>query len=224
MEYQRGGVIVTKHAGLSLMLGVILAFIGSAFMPGNFLIDSVDPIDYLATVDAWAGNAILAQWMTFIVLVAMMLMVFGVLGLYPLAASQGGRGGMLLQFGIIASIIEWSVLVIAQGMRHFSIHLLQRDELGHAGLDFAAAALDVHVVTIAVTMMFLALFPIATLLTGLGLVSRFASMDVYKIASYVLVVGGIVGLVNFIIALNAPDVGLDLLLYVNSLVLWAGGI
>lgn len=213
-----------RHAGLALMLGVVLAFVGSMFMPGNFLIDTADPVDYASTVEAWAGNAVLAQWMTFITLIAMMLMVFGVLGLYPLASSQEGLAGRLLQFGIIASIIEWSILVIAQGMRHFSIHLLQRDALGHSNADFASGALEVYVVTIGVTMTFLALFPIATLLTGLGLSARFGSMDIYKIASYLLVLGGIIGMVNFIVALNAPDVGLDLLLYVNSIVLWVGGV
>ena len=206
------------------MLGVALAFVGSLFMPGNFLIDTADPIDYASTVDAWANNTVLAQWMTFLILISMMLMVFGALGLYPLASSQGGLAGRLLQFGIVASIIEWSILVIAQGMRHFSIHLLQRDELGHSGLDFATGALEVHVVTIAITMAFLALFPIATFLTGYGLAARFSSMDVYKIASYTLVIGGAVGFVNFIFALNSPDLGLDLLLYVNSAILWIGGI
>ena len=83
---------MTRHAGLALMLGVVLAFVGSLFMPGNFLIDMADPIDYTSTVNAWAGNAILAQWMTFIILISMMLMVFGALGLYPLASSQGGAG------------------------------------------------------------------------------------------------------------------------------------
>ncbi len=215
---------MTKHAGLALMLGVVLAFVGSMFMPGNFLIDTADPTDYASTVSAWADNTILAQWMTFIILIAMMFMVFGVLGLYPLASSQGGLAGRMLQYGIVASIIEWSILVVAQGMRHFSIHLLQRDDLGHSGMDFATAALEAHVLTIAITMAFLALFPIATFLTGYGLAARFGSMDLYKIASYLLVIGGIVGFINFIIALNSPDVGLDLLLYVNSIVLWVGGI
>ena len=215
---------MTKQAGLALMLGVVLAFVGSMFMPGNFLIDMADPIDYASTVDSWANNTVLAQWMTFIILISMMLMVFGVLGLYPLASSQGGLAGRLLQYGIIASIIEWSILVIAQGMRHFSIHLLQREDLGHSGMDFATAALETHVLTIAITMAFLALFPIATFLTGYGLAARFGSMDVYKIASYLLVIGGAVGFINFIIALNSPDVGIDLLLYVNSVVLWVGGI
>ncbi len=205
------------------MLGVALASIGSLFMPGNFLIATADPIDYASTVNAWADNAILAQWMTFIILIAMLLMVFGALGLYPLASTQGGLAGRLLQFGIVASIIEWSILVIAQGMRHFSIHLLQRDDIGHTGLDFAGAALEAHVLTIAVTMAFLALFPIATFLTGYGLAARFGSMDIYKIASYVLVIGGLVGFVNFIVALYLPEFGVNLLLYVNSAVLWIGG-
>jgi hypothetical protein len=206
------------------MLGIVLAFVGSLFMPGAFLIDTIDPFDYTAAIDAWADNAVLAQWMTFISLIAMLFLIFGVLGLYPLASSQGGLAGRLLQFGIVASVIEWSVMAITHGMRHFSIILLQRGDPGHAGIDAAAVAFDIHLATIAVTLAFMALFPIGTLLTGLGLAARFGPMNIYKIASYLLVIGGIVGLVNFIIALNSPDVALDLLLYVNSAVLYVGGI
>ena len=70
----------------------------------------------------------------------------------------------------------------------------------------------------------MALYPLASIMVGIGLSSRFASMDVYKIAGYVLVLAGLVGLVNYLIALNAPDVGLQNLLYVNSAVLYIGGI
>ncbi len=219
--------MLTKHAGLSLMAGIILSFVGALFMPGN-LINTVNPTDYHEAVQAMGDPAILAQWMTFISLVGTLFMVFGALGLYPLATSQGGLAGRLLQFGIIASVIEWSVLIIATGMRHFAIHLLQRAELGDFGSmtagDFADGALVVHIAMIGITLTFMALFPLATLLTGIGLAGRFGSMDIYKIASYLLVLGGIVGLVNFIVAINAPEVGLDLLLYVNSVVLYIGGI
>ena len=224
MDIRKKGVDMTRHAGLSFMVGMVLVFAGSVLMPGNFLIDMTDPADYSSTVDAWANNAILAQWMTLVTLISLVLMVFGAIGLYPLASSQGGLAGRLLQFGIIAVIIEWSLLIVVQGMRHFAIHLLQREALGHSGLDFAVVALETHVISIAVMMAFFALFPIGTLLLGLGLAGRFGSMDIYKIASYVLVIVGLIGVVNFLIAINSPDVGLDLLLYVNNSVLYLGGI
>ena len=85
--------------------------------------------------------------MTFITIVSLLLLSFGLLGLFPAASRQGGLGGRLLQFGIIVSLIEWSVLNIASGMRHFVIHLMQRSGLSDGGslssADLEASALAV---------------------------------------------------------------------------------
>ena len=53
----------------------------------------------------------------------MLLMSFGLLGLYQLATRQGGLSGTLLRFGIFVSIIEWSSIVVGMGMRHHIAHL-----------------------------------------------------------------------------------------------------
>ena len=219
--------MTTKYPGFALMVGVVLIFVGSLFLPGNSIINPVDQIDYPEAVDALRDSAVLAQWMTFITLISLLLMSFGLLALFPLASRQPGLGGRLLQFGIITSIIEWSVLIVASGMRHFSIHLTQRADLGNYGSlteqAFMDAALAVHIDMLAVTLTFVVLFPLASILVGLGLAPRFGSMGVYKIASYLLVLVGLVGLLNFLISINSPDVGIDLLLYVNSVVLYIGG-
>lgn len=41
-----------------------------------------------------------------------------------------------------------------------------------------------------------------------------------RVARYVLVAGGLVALVNFLFAMNAPDVGLEALLLINTLTLY----
>ena len=61
-------------------------------------------------------------------------------------------------------------------------------------------------------------------MVGIGLSKRFAAMDLYKAASYILVVGGLVGLVNFIFALNSPELGIESLLLVNTIVLYVQGV
>ena len=85
--------------------------------------------------------------MTFITQVSLLLLSFGLLGLYPAASRQDGLGGRLLQFGIIVSLIECSFLIIASGMRHFVIHLMQCGDLPADGslsaADFEASALAV---------------------------------------------------------------------------------
>lgn len=217
-----------RHAGLALMAGVILAFVAPLFMPGYAFIDSVDQTDFPLAVDALAGAPVLAQWMTFLTLIAMLLMSFGLLGLLPLASRQPGLWGRILQFGIILTIIEWAIVVITSGMRHFEIHLLQRGMLdSHSSLspaDFEAAALATHIEIVAVTLAFLALAPIASSMVGLGLAKRFDSMNLPKLACHILVLGGIVGLGSFLFALNSPDVGIRSLLFVNTMVLYVQGV
>ena len=217
-----------RHAGLVLIVGVVLGFVAPLFMPGYTFIDPVDQIDFPTAVNALGDSPILAQWMTFFTLISLLLMSFGLLGLYPLASRQAGLGGKILQFGIIATLIEWSILIIATGMRHFEIHLMQRSNLATDGAmsaaDFQAASLAVHMDVTAVTLAFAALAPLASGLVGLGLVKRFASMDLFKAASYILVAGALVGLANFLFAMNSPDLGIQSLLLVSVLVLYVQGI
>ena len=107
-----------RCAGLALIVGVVLAFVAPMFMPGYTFINPVDQTDFPVARDALGDSPVLAQWMTFFTLISLLLMSFGFLALYPLASRQTGLGGKLLQFGIIATLIEWSILIIATGMRH----------------------------------------------------------------------------------------------------------
>ena len=217
-----------RYAGLALIVGVVLALASPMFMPGYAFINPVDQTDFAAARDALGDSAVLAQWMTFLTLISLLLMSAGFLALYPLASRQDGLGGRLLQLGIIATLVEWSTLIIATGMRHFEIHLMQRSGLAADGsqmaAEFKAAALAVHIDTTAVTLAFVALAPLASSMFGLGLSRRFASMDLFKVASYLLVAGGLVGLANFLFAMSAPDAGIQSLLLVNTIVLYIQGI
>ena len=137
-----------RHSGLALMAGVVMVIVAALFLPGNAFVSPLDQTDFVAARDALDDSAVLAHWMTFITLVSLLLLSFGLLGLYPAASRQDGLGGRLLQFGIIVSLIEWSVLIIASGMRHFVIHLMQWSDRPANGTlsapDFEAAALAVH--------------------------------------------------------------------------------
>ena len=217
-----------RFAGIALIAGVVLAFVTPAFMPGYGLVNPVDQTDFAAARDALGDSPVLAHWVNFFTLLSLLLMIFAFLSLYPLASRQTGLWGKLLQFGIIASIIEWSILIVTAGMRHFEIHLMQRSDLAASGApspaEFEAAALAVHIDMIAVTLAFVALYPLASITTGLGLAKRFGSFDIYKGAAYVMAAAGLVGLANFLFALTAPDLGIQSLLLVNNLALYVAGI
>ena len=216
-----------KYAGLALIAGVVLAFVAPIFMPGYALIYPVDQTDFAAARDALGDSPVLAHWVNFISLISLSLMIFAFLVLYPLASRQGGLAGKILQFGIVASIIEWGILIVATGMRHFVIHLMQRSELTEgtpSPEEFQAAALAVHTDMAAVTIAFVALYPLASIAVGLGLANRFASMDLYKVTAYVMAAAGLLGLVNFLFAMSAPDLGFETLLLINNLALYIGGV
>ncbi len=217
-----------RYAGIALIAGVVLAFVAPAFMPGYALINPVDQTDFPVALDALGDSPVLAHWVNFVTLISLLLMIFAFLSLYPLASRQAGLGGKILQFGIIASIIEWSMLILSGGMRHLEIHLIQRSALGASGdpapAEFLAAALSVHVDLTAISIAFVALYPIASIATGLGLAKRFASLDVYKVTAYVMALAGLAGMVNFLVAMNVPSLGLQQLLLVNNAVLYVGGI
>ena len=72
----------------------------------------------------------------------------------------------------------------------------------------------------AVTLTFFALFSLATIKVGIGLSKRFDAMDVYNLTSYVVAIGGIIGLVIYLTAMNAPDLGIQTLLWINSVILY----
>ena len=216
-----------KYAGLALIAGVVLAFVAPIFMPGYALIYPVDQTDFAAARDALGDSPVLAHWVNFVSLISLSLMIFAFLVLYPLASRQGGLAGKILQFGIVASIIEWGILIVATGMRHFVIHLMQRSELTEgtpSPEEFQAAALAVHTDMAAVTIAFVALYPLASIAVGLGLANRFASMDLYKVTAYVMAAAGLLGLVNFLFAMSAPDMGFETLLLINNLALYIGGV
>ncbi len=218
----------TRYAGIAMMASIALLLATSWLLPGRTIIDPVDQTDFLAARDALGDTALLAHWVTFAEIVSMLLMTFGALALYPLASRQGGLGGRLLQFGIIVSVIEWSFLIVAAGMRHFVIHLMQRSEQLVAGsplaVEFEAAALDVQITIAGIVLSLMALFPLATIMLGLGLASRFSSTGPYKIASYVLAAGGLAGLVIFLLVISAPGLDIQTLIWITSMVLYVDSI
>ena len=227
--------MTTRYGGLALSTGIVLAIVAALLFPGGAVIDPVDQTDFPLAVAAMGDAPILTHTMAFLTIVAMLLQIFGVLGLLPLATRQGGLGGTLLQFGIVTSIIEWSIILVAMGMRHFVTHLMQRGANVPDGselqLAFQNSALAVHTGMLATILAFIALFPIASMLVGLGLVGRFPTMNVFKVASYGLILSGAAGLINFLAAMfsSRPEpwtflIINNVLLYIAAACLFAVGI
>ena len=215
----------TRHAGLALAVGVVLAMFGSLIFPGGPIVDRVDQTDFAAAIGALAGNPGLGHFTTLVVIVGMVLHGYGLLGLFGLARGGEGFQGPGLRFGIILSLFGWGVFALSMAKRLMVIHLTQRADLADSAAArefFDAAALTSHMEMSGLILGAIALLPIASALTGLGLASRFDGMDALKLACLGLVAVGVLGLINFIIALFVPESNVETLLIINN-VLWSIG-
>ena len=227
--------MTAKYGGLALSAGIVLAIVGAFLFPGGPIIDRVDQTDFRVAVQAMGEAPNLTHTMSFLTIVAMLLQIFGAVGLFHLATGQAGLGGTILKFGAIASIIEWSTILIATGMRHFVTHLLQRGAHAADGseiqIGFNSAAQIVYTDMMGVFVAFIALFPMASALVGLGLVGRFPTMNLFKLAAYGLIAAGAAGVVNFLVAMymSGPDpwtflIISNVLLNIGALCLFITGI
>ena len=197
-----------KYAGIAMMVGLVLSILSSFLYPGNALVNPVDQTDFPAALEVLGDAPTHAHVMIFLSILAMLLISFGAFGLYPLATRLGGLSGTLLKFGIIISIIEWSILIIGLSMRHFAVHLIQRANTTAAGsadrILLEDTALTIHITLTAVFLGFLTIYPFATMLVGLGVTKLIQTMNAFKIAAYVLLLSGAAGLIAYFAAMFAP--------------------
>ena len=206
----------TKNGGLALIVGVVLLLLASIFFPGGPVLDRVDQTDFPAALDAMAGNPSLAHLASMLSIFGMFLYAYAALAWLRLS-QQGGPGASVLRLGVFASLFGWSLYVIAMGMRHFSIHLLQRGmESGADQAFFEGLALSVYAPMGGVIVALVAVYPIASILVGLGLASRFESMSIYRLASYGLVLMGVLAIVNFLVLQHVPAIDPLVLLGIDN--------
>lgn len=97
-------VTVGNLGALSLIVGPVLALVAFAFQPGGLFIDSADISDGAAQIAAAAGNDVLANWTTGLIVVGLVLMLHG------LQSFQDGNDDNLAQLAftmIAVGIIGW---------------------------------------------------------------------------------------------------------------------
>ena len=209
----------TKRGGLALIVGTILVIIASFLQPG-LLIDPVDQVDFPEAIRAMADAASLAHFVTMLTIIGMLLYIYAALTLLRLPQQHGA-----LRLGIFLSMFGWSLAIVGMGMRHLTVHLMQRGMgAGAEQAAFESLALNVYVAMGGVLLTVIAIYPIASFFTGLGLASRFGSMNIFKLASYALVAVGVLASINFLVFQHASDVDPIQLLMVNVALQWVGSL
>ena len=202
----------TKLGGLALIVGVILLIFASLLFPGGVLLDPVDQTDFPVALETMADNASLAHLASMLSIIGMFLYAYCALTWLRLPR-QTGLGGSLLRLGVFASLFGWALYAIAMGMRHFSIHLMQRGmQSGADEAFFADLALSVYAPMGGIVIALVSVYPVASMLVGLGLASRFGSMSIFKLASYGLVLMGVLAVINFLVLQHVPSIDPEVLL------------
>jgi len=182
---------------LALIVGVILLVLASLLFPGG-VVDPVDQTDFSAALEAAAAKASLAHLASMLSIIGMFL--YGYAAFTWLRLAQQGSGGLCLRLGAYVSVFGWSLYVVAMGMRQFSVHLMQRGM--DAGADqamFESLALDTYVSMAGIVIALVSVYPIGSILVGMGLASRFGSMSIFKLASYGFVLLGVLAIINFLV-------------------------
>ncbi len=216
----------TRAAGLAFMIGILMSMIASFLYPGGFVIEYTDPGDYAASVAVLSDYANLGHVITTVSIIGMLLMIGAVIRLYNLPEVDQPMARPLLRFGIILTVIQWVIVLLGYGERHLLLHLLQRSESGTLSADvlalFEPLIIGAYADMVGGFLMFLFILPFASSLMGLGLAQRFQEMDIYKIASYALVLVGVVGFVIIMAAMHMPEMDMQTLLIINNLNLTVG--
>ncbi len=211
----------TRSAGIALIAGLLLGFLSSALYPGGAIIDPVEQSDFLAVIGVWTDNANLIHILTLTFIIAMLLEAYGFLGLFRLLGRQSGFANGALLFGLLTSLFTWGIFVVGMGMRHIVVHIMKHG-LG-AGpatqADIEILAVTVYTAMAGVHFAFLAVSPIATLLTGVGLAPRFEEMSIYKLAPFGLILSGIAGIVNFLVGQIVPNPDLTQFAWTSAILL-----
>ncbi len=188
----------TRQGGLALIVGVVLLVLASFLWPGGVLLNPVDQTDFPAALEAAAANASLAHLASMMSIIGMFL--YGYAASTWLRLAEQGPGGACLRLGAYVSMFGWALYAVAMGMRHFSVHLMQRG--AQPGADqamFESLATNTYVSMAGIVIALVSVYPVGSALVGFGLAARFDSMNIFKLACYGFVLVGVGGAVNFLV-------------------------
>ncbi|MDE2824455.1 MAG: hypothetical protein OXK79_13215 [Chloroflexota bacterium] len=221
-----GGSPGNKTAGMALALGVILSFFAVLLYPGGVLIDPVDQTNFSDAVNALADNANLAHAMTLLFILAILMEAYGLLALFQLIDGKGSLANAALRFGIGGIVFSWILFIFELGTRHMAVHIMTHGVGGQvAESKLEDFAVTVYSVGGAAHIAFLSVGSVAAIFLGLGLASRFATMNIYKLAAYgTAFVVGLGGLLNLGVVQHIHDIDLNLITAISNVILSIGAL
>ena len=209
-------------AGWSLIIAVVIGFFASLFTPGGLLIDPADSARFGEAAGALGDNSSLAQLVTFLFVISVMLYWFGLHSLNR-AFSGGSLMDGVSRFALNVILVGYAFLILELSIRHIIIHVLAHgvggtdaEEQAIATALFAAAA-GIHIAFLYVTSIGSAVF-------GYALAGRCGDMSIFKLASLGLALTGVLAFIVLMIAEHVPGIDLQGIAIASIVVLFFGSI
>lgn len=204
MAAETANAPVTRLGGLALLVGVAFSILASFLQPGGVL-DPVDQTDFKVALEAAAAKASFSHLSSMLSIGGMFLYGYGAFAWLRLA--RQGPGGTWLRLGAYVSVFGWSLYLVAMGMRQFSVHLMQRGmQPGADQAMYESLAVNSYAAMAGIVVALVSVYPVGSILVGIGLSSRFDSMSIFKVASYGFLVVGVVGAINHLVLQHVPTI------------------
>ncbi len=207
-------------AGWSLVAAVVIGLVASLLTPGGLLIDPVDSASFGDAAAVLGDNGQIAQFATFLFVVAVVLYWFGLHSLNRAFSGPSLIDG-ISRFALNIFLVGYAFLIAELAVRHVLIHVLEHGVGGGAaeeramGTTLFAAAVGLHFAFLYVTAIGSAIF-------GAGLARRCGETNIFKLAAMGLSLTGILSFVVLMIAEHLPAVDLHGVAIFSNLVLFFG--
>ncbi|MCY4616747.1 MAG: hypothetical protein OXC71_10215 [Chloroflexi bacterium] len=132
---------MNRLAGLSLILGPVIAFVFFLIEPGGLLIDSADVSDAVGTITAKSSNATLTNITNIAIILGLTLILSGLYALMRNVTLEG-NGKALVQMGFFMSLVGLAGWILSGGIDFILADAETSDEIrGSVPVYYAGSAL-----------------------------------------------------------------------------------
>ncbi len=209
-------------AGWALIVAVIVGFIASILTPGGLLIDPVDTADFDVAAKVLGDNSEIAQLMTFLLVVSVVLYWYGLNSLHR-AFSGGSLMDRVSRFALNIFLLGYAILIVELGIRHILTHILAHG-VGGTDAEEQAMATTLFAAAAGIHIAFMYVASVGSAIFGYGLVRRCADMSIFKLAALGMALTGLGTFVVLMIAEHVPAIDLHGIALASNAVLLFGSL
>ena len=209
-------------AGWALILAVVIGVIASLLTPGGLIIDPVDSATFAEAAGVLGENSSMAQAMTFLFVVSVMLYWFGLHSLHR-AFTGSSLTDRVSRFALNIFLLGYAFLIVELSVRHIPIHVLAHG-IGGTDAEHQVMATTIFSTAAGIHFAFLYVTAIGSTIFGYALARRSADMSIFKIASLGLALTGLLSFVALMIAEHVQGIDLHGLAIFSNGVLFFGSL